>query len=135
MQGESDATIKFPNFAEGIKEWTNVLGLNTNPDSTDKIAPPVAGYNWNRKFWKNKVGYTVLETWSSPGQGHSMNYEEEAILKFFGLDVVGGKDPDVVPDAIRPGSTVKTTGALKSFFVKEKTLVLNRFERVGYQPP
>lgn len=130
MQGESDATIKFPNFAEGIKEWTNVLGLNTDPDSTDKIAPPAAGYNWNRKFWKNKAGYTVLEAWSSPGQGHSMNYEEDAIMKFFGINVAGGQDPELAfyTTGISTPGAGRTTKAYKSFIVKEKTLVLNAIQ-------
>lgn len=94
FHGESDQTISFKNFNESIEEWTNVLGLNTEPDSTAKISPPAAGYTYNQKFWKNKCGYIVLEAWSSPGQPHSMSYEEDAILKFFGLDVVRDKDPE-----------------------------------------
>jgi poly(hydroxyalkanoate) depolymerase family esterase len=126
FQGESDQTISFNNSAESIKEWTNVLGLNTNPDSTDKISTPAAGYNYNRKFWKNKCGYTVLEAWSAPGQGHSMNYEEDAIMKFFGIDVAGGKDPELaacVTSVI--GAASGTIGAHKRIFFKEKALVLN----------
>ncbi len=95
FQGENDQTISFKNSAESIKEWTNVLGLNTNPDSTAKIGPPQAGYTYNQKFWKNKCGYFVLEAWSAPGQGHSMNYEEDAIMKFFGINVAGGEDPEL----------------------------------------
>lgn len=95
FHGESDQTIKFSNLAESIKQWTNVLSLNTTPDSTSKISPPQAGYTYNQEFWKNKCGYKVLEAWSAPGQPHSMTYEEDAILKFFGLEVAGGQDPEL----------------------------------------
>lgn len=33
FHGDADATISYKNLAEGIKEWTNVLGLSTNPTS------------------------------------------------------------------------------------------------------
>jgi poly(3-hydroxybutyrate) depolymerase len=93
FQGENDQTISFKNFGESIKEWTNVLNLNTKQDDSDKIS--VSGYTYNRKFWKNKCGYRVLEAWSAPNQGHSMTYEEDSIMKFFGIDVANAKDPEL----------------------------------------
>lgn len=125
FHGESDQTIKFQNFNESIKEWTNVLGLSTTPDSTDKISPPAAGYAYNRKFWKNKCGYVVLQAWSAPGQPHSMNYEEDAILKFFGLDIAGGQDPEIAADCTGIGREQKIAESHKWFFIKDNTLVLN----------
>jgi acetylxylan esterase len=93
MQGEADTTISYKNTAEAIKEWTNVLGLPTAPTSTDKgYKAQVATYD--RQFWKNACGFTVFEAWSSPGGTHSMAYEEDDILKYFGLDVAGGTDPE-----------------------------------------
>ena len=93
VQGGSDTTISPKNMAESIKEWTNVLGLSETSTSKD------TGYNgevstYDRQFWKNACGFTVLESWVAPGQGHSMGYEETALLKFFGLDVAGGADPE-----------------------------------------
>ncbi len=93
FQGANDATISPNNLTESIEQWTNVLELNTQPDSTATINS--SGYTYNCKFWKNKCGYIVLEAWSAPGQGHSMNYEEEAILRFFGLDAVKDQDPEL----------------------------------------
>jgi acetylxylan esterase len=93
FQGENDQTISFKNFGESIKEWTNVLNLNTKQDDSDKIS--VSGYTYNRKFWKNKCGYRVLEAWSAPGQPHSMTYEEDSIMKFFGIDAANAKDPEL----------------------------------------
>jgi acetylxylan esterase len=92
VQGEADLTISFKNSGEAIKEWTNVLALSTTPTSTDTTNTPIAAYN--RQFWKNACGFTVLEAWAAPGKGHSMGYEEDAILKFFGLDTAGGPDPE-----------------------------------------
>jgi hypothetical protein len=93
MQGEADTTISYKNTAESIKEWTNVLGLSTTPTSTD-TGYKAANATYDRQFWKNACGYTVLEAWSSPGGTHSMAYEEADILKFFGLDTAGGPDPE-----------------------------------------
>jgi poly(hydroxyalkanoate) depolymerase family esterase len=126
FHGESDQTINFKNFGESVKEWTNVLGLNTEPDSTATIAAPAAGYKYNQKFWKNKCGYIVLQAWSAPGQPHSMNYEEEAILKFFGLDVAGGKDPELAVCGTSGAFGANgTIGTYKSVLFKNKSLELN----------
>jgi poly(hydroxyalkanoate) depolymerase family esterase len=93
MQGESDTTISYKNTAESIKEWTNVLNLSTTPTSTD-TGYKAANATYDRQFWQNACGYIVFEAWSSPGGTHSMPYEEADILKFFGLDVAGGTDPE-----------------------------------------
>jgi acetylxylan esterase len=106
-QGQSDSTISYNNMGEAIKEWTNVLGLSTTPTSTDSISS--SGYTYNRQFWENDCGYVVLEAWSAPGQGHSMSYEEDAILKFFGLDTAGGSDPELA--ACSGGGGAGTGGA------------------------
>ncbi len=101
-QGDADTTISYKNTGEAIKEWTNVLGLSTTPTSTD------TGYkgsqaNWNRQFWSNACGYTVLQAWTAPGATHSMSYEEGEMLKFFGLDkALGGPDPE--PDCTGTGA-------------------------------
>jgi acetylxylan esterase len=132
FQGESDQTISFKNSAEGIKEWTNVLGLKTDPDSTAKISSPAAGYTYNQKFWKNKCGYIVLQAWSAPGQGHSMNYEEDAIMKFFGIDVAGGKDPELAACGTSGiGSANGTFISNKRILFSNKALILNSIRADG----
>ena len=95
FHGEADTTIVYQNMGEAIEQWTKVLGLDATPTSTDSISPPNSLYNYNREFWEDDCGYTVLEAWSSPGNGHSMNYEEDAILAFFGLDEFDCIDPQV----------------------------------------
>jgi acetylxylan esterase len=92
FHGTSDQTINYNNMKEAIKEWTNVLGLPEMPSSTDTSKTSIGDYD--RQFWKNACGSTVLEAWSAKGGGHSMNYEEESILAFFGLDKAAGTDPE-----------------------------------------
>jgi hypothetical protein len=81
-----DTIINYNNMEEAMKQWPNVLGLSETPAYEDTINPPDAGYTYNRKFWTDECGFVVFETWSSPGNGHSMSYEEDAILTFLGLD-------------------------------------------------
>ena len=110
IQGDADTTISYKNMAEAIKEWTNVLALSTTPTSTDKTTTSIATYD--RQFWKNSCGYTVLEAWSGEGGTHSMGYEEDAILKFFGLDTASTSDPepDCSGDAGVGGAGGSTSG-------------------------
>src|SRR3982750_3702879 len=35
FHGDADGTINYNNHREAIKQWTNVLGLSTDPTSTD----------------------------------------------------------------------------------------------------
>lgn len=108
MQGEADSTISYNNTKEAVKEWTNVLELPTEPTSMDK-GYKAANASYDRQFWANACGYSVLEVWSSPGGTHSMPYEEADILKFFGLDVAGGADPE--PDCNGMGGAGGMGGA------------------------
>jgi len=109
MQGDADTTISFKNSAEAIKQWTNVLGLSTAPSSTDMLKTSISTYT--RQFWKNACDYVVFETWAGKGGTHSMGYEEDDVLKFFGLNVAGGADPE--PDC-PPGGSTGTGGATGS---------------------
>ncbi|HNY31008.1 MAG TPA: PHB depolymerase family esterase [Fibrobacteria bacterium] len=90
--GESDQTINFKNFGESLKEWTNVLELPTTPTTSGKVTTP--SYTYNRQTWTNACGVAVLDAWSSPGQPHSMTYEEDTIIRFFGLQSPDSKDPE-----------------------------------------
>ncbi|WP_437974140.1 PHB depolymerase family esterase [Sorangium sp. So ce295] len=92
FHGTADATINYKNQAEAIKEWTNVLELSETPTSTDMITS--GGTTYDRQFWKNECGQTVFEAWSGRNGAHSMPYEADAILAFFGLDKAGGADPE-----------------------------------------
>ncbi|HEY3493119.1 MAG TPA: PHB depolymerase family esterase [Polyangiaceae bacterium] len=92
FHGTNDTTIAYPNYAEAIKQWTNVLDLPTMPDSTDTKMTSVATYD--RQFWKDECGTTRFEAWAGRNGTHSMAYEEADILAFFGLDQDNATDPE-----------------------------------------
>ena len=95
-QGDADTTISYKNTGEAIKEWTNVLGLPTTPTST-QTGYKGAEATWNIQRWANACGYNVFEAWTSPGAGHSMNYEEAEMLQVL-RPQPGGRGPDPEPD-------------------------------------
>ncbi|WP_437967111.1 PHB depolymerase family esterase [Sorangium sp. So ce260] len=119
FHGTADATINYKNQGEAIKEWTNVLSLSEAPTSTDNTTT-ASGTTYDRQFWSNECGYTVFEAWSGRNGAHSMAYEHDAILAFFGLDEAGGADPEPGcpgPDgtggsggSAGPGSSVSSGG-------------------------
>ncbi|XXX76466.1 PHB depolymerase family esterase [Sorangium sp. So ce134] len=100
FHGTADATINYNNQGEAIKEWTNVLGLSEAPTSTDTTTSN--GTTYERQFWTNECGQTVFEAWSGRNGAHSMPYESDAILAFFGLDTAGAVDPET--DCSGPGT-------------------------------
>ncbi|WP_437590920.1 extracellular catalytic domain type 1 short-chain-length polyhydroxyalkanoate depolymerase [Sorangium sp. So ce1000] len=109
FHGTSDATINYKNQAEAIKEWTNVLELSETPTSTDTFTGSATTYD--RQFWKNECGQSVFEAWSGRNGAHSMPYEADAILAFFGLDKAGGADPETdCSDSAGSGGTEGSGG-------------------------
>ncbi len=105
--GDADTTINYRNMNEAIEEWTNVLGLSMTPTSTD-TGYMAASARFNRQFWKNSCGQTVIEAWTAPGATHSMTYEEGEMLKFFGLNAANTPDPEM--DCGGTGGTGGATG-------------------------
>jgi poly(hydroxyalkanoate) depolymerase family esterase len=89
--GTTDTTLNYKNVAEDIKEWTNLLGLSETPTGTDT---PKSGTT--RQFWKSACGYTVYETFSLAGVGHSVPFDGSAVAAYFGLDKVAAQDPETV---------------------------------------
>lgn len=112
--GNADSTINFKNFGESIEQWTNVLGLDITPTSTDtgfsgtaKVSSTGSAMLYDRQFWQDDCGFTVMEAWEALNQEHNMGYESEAILKWFGLDEKRDQDPW---DAACGGMTVPPGG-------------------------
>jgi acetylxylan esterase len=88
--GTADATINYNNQTEAIKEWTNVLGLSTTPNSTDSTS--VSGFTIQK--WQNSCGFTVLEAHTQANGGHTTPIDANSVVSFFGLDKTGA-DPQV----------------------------------------
>jgi hypothetical protein len=99
--GTADTTLNFKNLAEDVKEWTNLLSLSETPTGNDT---PKSGTT--HQFWKNSCGYTVYETFSLSGVGHSVPFDGNAVAAYFGLDKSGGQDPETAacPGAMPGGA-------------------------------
>ena len=87
--GTADTTINYNNQTEGIKEWTNVLGLSAAPNSTDTTS--VSGFKIEK--WQNSCGFTVLEAHTQNGGGHTTPIDANSVISFFGLDKSSAVDP------------------------------------------
>jgi poly(hydroxyalkanoate) depolymerase family esterase len=81
--GTTDTTLRYPNFGEEIKQWTNVLGLSQTPSSTDT---PQSG--WTRTRYGGTGTGAPVEGISVANVGHSLPLAGQAAMAiaFFGLD-------------------------------------------------
>jgi MYXO-CTERM domain-containing protein len=117
VQGTADATINFENFNEGIKEWTNVLGLSTSPTSTT-TGLTLGTHAATRQAWQDSCGYVVLDALTSIGGDHGPSdalFAAQYVVPFLGLDQPGPVDPEIArcgtpagdggPDGAVDGST------------------------------
>jgi poly(3-hydroxybutyrate) depolymerase len=84
--GTEDATLRYPDFGEEIKQWTNVLGAGQTPAATDT---PVSG--WTRTRYGSTGDRAPVEAISLQGVGHNLYSYGMAsrALTFFGLDTSG----------------------------------------------
>lgn len=97
FHGSADATINFGNFNEGIKEWTNVLGLSATPTSTTN-GLTLGSHQATRQAWKDSCGYVVLDAFTSIGGDHGPSdalFVPQYVLPFLGLDQPGAVDPEI----------------------------------------
>ncbi|MET7453079.1 PHB depolymerase family esterase [Streptomyces sp. NPDC005574] len=84
--GTDDDVLRYPNFGEEIKQWTNVLGVGQTPAATDS---PAAG--WTRTRYGSTGDQAPVEAVSLQGVGHNLYSYGMAsrALTFFGLDGSG----------------------------------------------
>jgi poly(hydroxyalkanoate) depolymerase family esterase len=100
--GTADATLRFPNFSEEIKLWTNVLGMSQTPAFTDS---PQSG--WTRTRYGGTGTTAPVEAIRLDGVGHSLPMSGMAAraIAFFGLNTT---PPPTSPPPPPPGGcTVK----------------------------
>ena len=104
LHGTNDTTLRYPNFGEEIKQWTNVLGRIQTPSSTDM---PQSG--WTRtRYGGTGVGAPV-EAISLNGAGHDLPLAGQApmAIQFFGLDT-GAPGPDTQAPSVPANLTSPT---------------------------
>jgi poly(hydroxyalkanoate) depolymerase family esterase len=97
FHGDADTIIRYPNHTEAIKEWTNVLGLDTTPTST-ATGVTLGSHQATRQSWKNACGYVVLDAFTSLGGDHGPSdalFPSQYVIPFLGLDKVGAVDPEI----------------------------------------
>jgi poly(hydroxyalkanoate) depolymerase family esterase len=96
--GTTDATLRFPNFGEEVKQWTNVLGVSQTPVATDSPQP-----GWTHTRYGNTSAQPPVEAYSVAGVGHSLPLAGMAAqaIRFFGLDGSGG-GPTTPPPTTTP---------------------------------
>jgi acetylxylan esterase len=80
--GTADTTLRFPNFGEEIKQWTNVLGVSQTPVRTDQPQS-----SWTHTRYGNAGSTPPVEAYSIAGVGHSLPMTGMAAeaIRFFGL--------------------------------------------------
>jgi len=64
--GSVDTTVAFHNFAEAIKQWTNVLGVSETPTSTENNALQTG---WIRTRYADSAGVVQVEAIQETGKG------------------------------------------------------------------
>ncbi|CCK32192.1 esterase [Streptomyces davaonensis JCM 4913] len=82
--GTQDDVLRYPNFGEEIKQWTNVQGLGQTPAATDS---PQSG--WTRTRYGGTGDQAPVEAISLQGVGHnvySYGVMGPLVIAFFGLD-------------------------------------------------
>ena len=86
FHGTTDDTLRYPNFQEEIKQWTNVHGISQTPVQTDTPQP-----GWTRTRYGSASVQAPVEGISVAGVGHSLPMSGMAAMAiaFFGLDRTG----------------------------------------------
>ncbi|WP_433319331.1 extracellular catalytic domain type 1 short-chain-length polyhydroxyalkanoate depolymerase [Micromonospora chersina] len=96
--GTNDETLRYPNFTEEIKQWTNVNGLSQTPAFTDS---PQSGYTRTR--YGGTGGTATVEAISMQGVSHNLPVDAAQAVRFFGLDT--STPPTSPPPTSAPPTT------------------------------
>jgi cellulase/cellobiase CelA1 len=81
--GTADDTLRYPNFGEEIKQWTNVLGVSQTPVSSDSPQS-----SWTRTRYGTNTTQAPVEGISVQGGSHNILNAGMAAytIAFFGLN-------------------------------------------------
>ena len=95
--------LRFPNFGEEIKQWTNVLGVSQTPTSTEQNKP--------RSGWVRTRYGSNVEAIQQTGQPHNLQILADEAIHFFGLDVSTGGGSGSALVGTQSGRCLDVTGA------------------------
>ncbi|KAI1269580.1 putative Acetylxylan esterase A [Xylariaceae sp. FL1019] len=79
--GTADTTLRYPNYAETMKQWSNVLGLTTSKDTQNT---PQSGYT-QTIYGDGTANTAQLVGYSASGVGHTVPVHATQDLAFFGI--------------------------------------------------
>ncbi|MFD2765086.1 extracellular catalytic domain type 1 short-chain-length polyhydroxyalkanoate depolymerase [Micromonospora eburnea] len=96
--GTNDETLRYPNFGEEIKQWTNLHGLSQTPTYTDT---PQDGYTRTR--YGSSGSTAPVEAISMQGVSHNLPVDAAQAIRFFGLDA--STPPTTTPPTTTPPTT------------------------------
>ncbi|MEU3252643.1 PHB depolymerase family esterase [Streptomyces sp. NPDC006997] len=131
--GTADDVLRYPNFGEEVKQWTNVLGVSQTPAATDT---PASG--WTRTRYGGTGDQAPVEAVSLQGVGHNVYAWGMAarVLTFFGLDG-DGPAPEPEPGGCRVTATVNAwnTGLTASLTITNTGTTAVRGWQLGFTLP
>jgi poly(hydroxyalkanoate) depolymerase family esterase len=131
--GTEDDVLRYPNFGEQVKEWTNVHGLSQTPAITDS---PQSG--WTRTRYGGTGDRAPVEAISIQGGGHNIyTYGMAArVLTFFGLDG-GGPAPQPQPGACKVSASTNAwnTGLTASLTITNTSTTSVSGWKLGFTLP
>ncbi|MGW6903175.1 extracellular catalytic domain type 1 short-chain-length polyhydroxyalkanoate depolymerase [Streptomyces sp. NPDC054940] len=131
--GTEDDVLRYPNFGEMIKQWTNVHGVGQTPAATDT---PQSG--WTRTRYGGTGDRAPVEAISLQGVGHNLySYGMAArVLTFFGLDS-GGPAPQPQPGACKVTATTNAwnTGLTASLTITNTSTTPINGWQLGFTLP
>ncbi|MFJ6154446.1 extracellular catalytic domain type 1 short-chain-length polyhydroxyalkanoate depolymerase [Micromonospora profundi] len=102
--GTNDETLRYPNFGEQVKQWTNVHGLSQTPTYTDS---PQSGYTRTR--YGSSGPMAPVEAISMQGVSHNLPVDAAQVIRFFGLDGTTTPPPTTPPPTTPPPTTPPPT--------------------------
>jgi poly(hydroxyalkanoate) depolymerase family esterase len=105
--GTQDTTLAYPNFTEGIKQWTNLHGLSETPSFTDRPQS-----TWTRTRHGETGTRATVEGISISGTGHTLPQPGMLayVISFLGIDSGGGTTPSGQLRAVGAGKCLDVPG-------------------------
>jgi poly(hydroxyalkanoate) depolymerase family esterase len=119
FHGDDDTIIDYSNHTEALKQWSDVLGLEPLPTSTQS-GLQLGSHLATRQTWTGECGRPVLDAFTSLGGDHGPSdalFLAEHLVPFLGLDDTGLVDPVVAAcqntatDGDGPGDAGSGSGA------------------------
>ncbi|MFC4585406.1 extracellular catalytic domain type 1 short-chain-length polyhydroxyalkanoate depolymerase [Sphaerisporangium corydalis] len=102
--GTEDATLRYPNFQEEIKQWTNVHGLSQTATFTDRPQS-----SWTRTRYGGTGTTVPVEAVSVQGVGHSLPTSGMALAAVQFLGLAGGSPTPTPTPTTTPTPTPTPT--------------------------